>query len=257
MKRLWIILLLGPALIVDAQVPPGLSELLPPPLRNHYAPRAWLGLDVYKPDESIAVHLPKLPPGMGFVVRSVEKGGPAETAGLRELDVLWKLGDQMLVNEGQLAALLRLSKPGDEIMLTGFRGGKDLDVKLTLGESKTDSKPFPDSLVDGSILPQECGGPLRVRDIDVSAKLARYATEDGTAEISRIGETYKVKIVGPKEELIYEGDIASGGGLDQIPPDWKRRIYALRRGLDLALGGHLTTNRQPRPRVVPPREPKP
>jgi S1-C subfamily serine protease len=79
------------------------------------APRAWLGFHVSKPDESITAHLPALPPGIGFVIRLLGVGGPAENAGLRNFDVLWKFEDQMLVNEGQLAALLRLRKPGDEV----------------------------------------------------------------------------------------------------------------------------------------------
>lgn len=257
MKQLWIIpLVVGPAFMAVAETPPAVPTSSPHPTRHYHAPRAWLGLDVFKPDESITVHLPELPPGMGFVVRSVEKGGPAEAAGLRKLDVLWKLGDQMLVNESQLAALLRLSKPGEEIVLSGFRGGKDMEVKLTLGESKAAAQPFPDALVDGVILPQECHGPMRVRDIDISEKLARYTTDEGTATVWRTGNTHKVKIVGPDETLIYEGDVAASG-LDKIPSNWKRKVFALRRGLDLALEGGLSSNRQPRPRVVPPGEPKP
>ena len=89
-------------------------------------PRAWLGLEVSKPDETITAHLPDLPQGIGFVIRSIEKGGPAETAGLRDLDVICKFNDQLLVNESQLAALLRLANPGEEVKLTGFRAGKPL-----------------------------------------------------------------------------------------------------------------------------------
>ena len=69
------------------------------------------------------------------MVKSIDDGGPAQAAGLTEFDLLWKIGDQMLVNEAQLATLLRLSKPGEEVILAGFRGGKPLEVKLKLGEA--------------------------------------------------------------------------------------------------------------------------
>lgn len=228
------------------------ATLLPvqPRIRTPQAPQAWLGLQVSRPDESITAQLPSLPPGIGFVVRSIDTDGPAEAAGLREFDVLWKLGDQMLVNEGQLAALLRLSKPGDEIELAGFRAGQPLDVKLTLGEAPVGKFPFPGDLADAAILPGECGGPMRV--VNVAERLASYSTDAGRAEVRKEGAIYKVKIHGPKEEVIFDGDLPPGEALDAIPQEWRRRVHALRRGLDHALDGRMMPTRQPRPRVVPP-----
>lgn len=222
----------------------------PIPVRPPLPPRAWLGLQVSRPDETITAHLPSLPPGIGFVVKSIDEGGPAEAAGLQEFDVVWKLGDQMLVNEGQLAALLRLSKPGDEVVLATFRGGKPLEVKLKLGAAPLRKHPFPDELVDNSILPGACR--VRMSDFNLPNKSASYSTDEGRAEVRKDDEVYKVKIQGPKEELIYEGDLPEDGNLDKIPEGWRRRVHALRRGLDHALEGKMVPGRQPRPRVVPP-----
>jgi len=254
MKWLWVIaFLVGRAGSFAGE--PVVFQSPDPTVRVSRAPSAWLGLKVSRPDETITAHLPSLPPGIGFVVRSIDKDGPAETAGLREFDVLWKLGDQMLVNEGQLAALLRLSKPGDEITLSGFRAGKPLEAKLKLGVVPDAKRPFPGDLVDAAILPDECGGPMRV--VNVAEKLASYSNDEGRAEVRREGEHYRVKIEGPKNELIYEGELQRDGSPDKIPEEWKRRIYALRRGLDHALEGRMMPNRQPRPRVVPPAGSKP
>ncbi len=222
----------------------------PLPARFVRAPRSWLGLELAKPDESITAHLPGLPQGIGFVIRVVDTGGPADAAGLKEYDVLWKLGDQMLVNEGQLAALLRLSKPGDEVSLSGFRGGKPLEVKLKLGESPERNRVFPGSFVEESVLPGECPGPMRV--VNVAEKLASYRTDDGRVEVRKDGAVYKVKIKSPKEELIFDGETQGDGNVDQVPDAWKPRVLALCRGLDSALEGRMMPSRQPRPRVVPP-----
>ena len=227
--------------------PPALPAVILP-----QAPRAWLGLQLNKPDASITAQLPGLPPGIGFVVRSVDEGGPAAKAGLMEFDVLWKLGDQMLVNEGQLAALLRLHKPGDEIGFQGFRGGKVLNVSVTLGEAPTNLRMLPDSLVDDTLLASGCNGPMRV--INVSEKLASYSTDDGRVEVSRDGNSHLVKITGPEGETIYAGTIPPDGSLAEVPESWRRRVHALRRGLDHALEGRLAPVRQPRPRVIPPVE---
>jgi hypothetical protein len=227
----------------------------PPHVRFPVPPRAWLGLDVSKPEESITAHLPALPPGIGFVVRSIEKDGPAETAGLREFDVLWKLGDQMLVNESQLAALLRLSKPGDEVTLSGFRAGKPIEVKLKLGVAPARPHPVPGDLLDETILPGQCRGPIRV--VNISQKTASYSTDDGKLEVRREGEGYVVKIVSPKNEVIFDGGIPADGSIEGVPDDWKRRVYALRRELGRRLEEGYSPSRQPRPRVVPPVEEKP
>jgi hypothetical protein len=239
MKRILVFLLASFSVMAD--------ETPAPPQQ---APRAWLGLKVAKPDATITAHLPSLPPGIGFVVRSIDADGPAHAAGLREFDILWKIGDQMLVNEGQMAALLRLAKPGDEIALAAFRGGKPLEVTAKLGEAPPLQRGIPDDWLDAALMPGECGGPMRV--VNVSEKIATYANDEGRAEVRREGTVYLVKITGPDDSLIYEGELPSAGGLDQIPPSWKRRVYALRRGLDHALDSRLMPPRQPRPRVVPP-----
>lgn len=224
-----------------------------PVLRNPQAPHAWLGLEVAKPSATLTSQVPSLPPGMGFVVKSVDDNGPAKAAGLQEADLLWKLGDQMLVNEGQLAALLRLAKPSDEITLSGFRAGQPLEVKLKLGRAPIMKLPIAGD-VDAVLLPGDCGGPMRV--VNVAQRLATYATNEGTVVVRLEGDVYKIKIAGPKDEVIYQGDLPADGNLDQVPEAWRRRVHALHRGLNHALEDRVAPTRQPRPRVVPPADPK-
>lgn len=226
-----------------------------PVVRHHEssskkAPRAWLGLSVSKPDETITAHLPSLPPGVGFVVNSLDADGPAEAAGLRNLDLVWKLGDQMLVNEAQLATLLRLAKPGDEVVVSAFRAGKPLELKLTLGKAPKMTPSFGGEFAEAAILPGSCGGPMRV--VNVSEKSASFSADEGTATVQRDGELYRIRIDGPDEALIYEGDFSKEGGLDRIPEGWRRKVQVLCRTLDHAISGNTMTTRQPRPRVVPP-----
>ena len=242
-----------------APLPQPMPQALLPPqpvpqARNPQAPHAWLGLEVDKPSPTVTSQVPSLPPGMGFVVKSVDDNGPAKAAGLQASDLLWKLGDQMLVNEGQLAALLRMAKPSDEITLSGFRAGQPLEVKLKLGRAPLIKLPIAGD-VDAVLLPGDCGGPMRV--VNVAQRLATYTTDDGTVVVRLEGDVYQVKIAGPKDELIYQGDLPADGNLDQVPESWRRRVHALHRGLNHALEDRLTPTRQPRPRVVPPANPKP
>lgn len=218
------------------------------------APRAWLGLQVSKPDETVSAHVPSLPPGMGFLVKSIDENGPAEAAGLRELDLIARIGDQMLVNEAQLAALLRLSQPGEEIVISGYRGGKPLEVTLKLGAAPVLKRPFPGEMVEAAILPGACDGPMRV--INLAEKSASFSTDDGRATVRREGNVYILKIDGPNDESIFDGEISDADSLESIPKDWHRKVRVLCRTLDHALEGGTLPQRQPRPRVVPPAEPR-
>jgi hypothetical protein len=76
----------------------------------------------------------RLPRGVGLVVEHVEKGSPAEQAGVRQYDILQKLNDQLLINSHQLSVLVRTFKPGETVRLAVVREGKPQEVKATLAE---------------------------------------------------------------------------------------------------------------------------
>jgi hypothetical protein len=76
----------------------------------------------------------QLRPGIGLVVDHVTLDGPAEKAGLKPSDVVEKLDDQLLVNNQQLAVLVRTHKVGDEVKLSIIRAAKPQVVTVTVGE---------------------------------------------------------------------------------------------------------------------------
>jgi hypothetical protein len=247
--KFWLILV---AFLCLAVVPLAVAESAALESRcsaSKHAPRAWLGLRVSKPDDSITAHIPQLPAGTGFVVVSVDTAGPAEAAGVADYDLLWKLGDQMLVNEAQLATLLRLFQPGEEVTLAVFRAGKPIEIKLKLGTAPPPKIPFPGDLVDSSLLPGACGGPMRV--VNIAEKSAKFSDDHGSAMVRRSGEGYHVQIIGPNEETAYEGEISKRDGFAAVPEVWQRKIQVLCRSLDQVLDGKADSGREARPRVLP------
>lgn len=215
--------------------------------------QAWLGLKISKADPTTTAHIPGLPPGIGFIVKSIDEGGPAYAANLAAFDVLWKLGDQMLVNEAQLATLLRLSKPGDEVQLSIFRAGRLMEVKLKLGDLPLGKDGFSNELAENAILPTE-GSPMRV--VNVAERTATYSTEEGKAVLRREGDAYLLVIKGKDDETIFEGDVTEKASYMEVPKAWQRRVWALKRGLDHAIEGNMIPVRPPRPRVVTPPVPR-
>jgi hypothetical protein len=204
-----------------------------------------LGLSLKKPDPMVTAQLPNFHEGMGFLVAEVEEGGPASKAGVQVHDIIWKMGDQMLVNKAQLATLLRLRQAGDKVEFSGFRSGKSQLFKVKLGEPK--SHDSGDLALDES--PFEEGGVTRV--INSSEMFAKTTVSDGEAELIKKGEEYQLKINDNKQKPIFKGTIPAGGSLDGVPPAWKIRVASLKRALDQAISGELPAVR-PRPRVVPP-----
>lgn len=71
--------------------------------------------------------------GTGLVVTMVSPGSPA-TDVLKAHDVIVKLDDQLLIEQRQLAVLIRNHKEGDEVAVTYIRGGKEATAKVKLAK---------------------------------------------------------------------------------------------------------------------------
>lgn len=105
----------------------------------------YLGVSVVPAGETITAQL-KLPRNTGLVIVYVDMESPSAKV-LEKNDVLHKLNDQLLVNPDQLAVLVKMFKPGDEISLSLFRAGTPLTLKVKLGERR--------------IIPEEMSGSFR------------------------------------------------------------------------------------------------
>lgn len=78
----------------------------------------------------------KLPTNVttGVVIGSIENGSPADKAGLKEFDVIYKLDDQKINNTVELRKYLYEHKqPGDKVKVSVYRNGQPKTFTLTLG----------------------------------------------------------------------------------------------------------------------------
>lgn len=67
---------------------------------------------------------------------AIAEDSPAEAAGLKEGDIVTKIGDDSITQADPLARLVKRYNPGDKVKLTILRGGQEQKVELTLGEFK-------------------------------------------------------------------------------------------------------------------------
>ena len=70
----------------------------------------------------------------GALVNSVEKGGPADKAGIEASDVILKFDGKAVNNSVDLPRIVAQTKPGSKVTVQLWRKGASKDVTLTVGE---------------------------------------------------------------------------------------------------------------------------
>ncbi|MDP4284815.1 MAG: PDZ domain-containing protein [Bacteroidota bacterium] len=76
----------------------------------------------------------------GALIKSVTKGSSAEKGGLKEQDIITKVGDKTITTPEDLAETIRSYKPGDDVNISLLRDGKKKNLEVTLG--KTNDNPM-------------------------------------------------------------------------------------------------------------------
>ena len=79
----------------------------------------------------------------GALVAGVEKGTPAESAGLKVDDIITAVNGKSLVQENSLRYVLTQYKPGDAVKLTVMREKKELSLSVTLATRPQLLNPKP------------------------------------------------------------------------------------------------------------------
>ena len=94
--------------------------------------RGFLGITPFNLTAAVAGQL-SVPVEEGIVVVGVVRGSGADAAGLREEDVIVRLGDEPIVNTGELSKFLLAHPPGETVDLGYYRGGSLVTTEITLG----------------------------------------------------------------------------------------------------------------------------
>jgi putative serine protease PepD len=75
----------------------------------------------------------------GAQVQDISNGSTADSAGLRNGDVITKVDDQLISGSNSLVATVRSYRPGDKVQLTYVRDGDTKTVELTLDSDASSS----------------------------------------------------------------------------------------------------------------------
>ena len=120
---------MGFALSIN-EVKPIVEELIS---KGHVS-RPYMGVTInsqYQVDESTAEKY-EIP--MGIQIADVMKGGPAERAGLRAGDIIYKVNDTLIQSFDDLSDIIDNCKVGDTLRVLADRNGQKITANVTLAE---------------------------------------------------------------------------------------------------------------------------
>lgn len=105
----------------------------PPPDRPDApaAPRVMLGVHMEEPDLALCRHL-QLDPGTSTMIVGVFEGLPAQSAGLREFDVIIAIDGEQPADPLSIRRMLSDREPGDVLTLDVIQSGERQTVELSL-----------------------------------------------------------------------------------------------------------------------------
>ena len=116
--------------------------------------------------------------GEGVFVTGVPAGGSANAAGIKKGDIITKVNGTNVTNGPELQEQITRFKPGDKILLTYKRAGKENTVNLTLK-----NKAGNTDIVKNSSIMDQIGGELE----NVDKKVAAANELSGGVVVKKIG----------------------------------------------------------------------
>jgi serine protease Do len=181
--------------------------------------RGWLGVYIQDVDRDIREAM-DLKSKKGVLIRDVVDDSPAEEAGVEQEDVIIEFDGKSVRNTSQFTKLVRGTSPGEEVVLTLIRDGKEKTITVVLGKLPK-SKDFfgfgPDDFLGEAkklkpraySLTYFSGSRIGVGVQDLTEQLADYfGVEDGEAVlITEVDEDMPAHEAGLKAgDVVVEAD---------------------------------------------------
>jgi serine protease Do len=147
---------------------------------------ARLGVAVQEVNQALADSF-KLDKPEGALVAGVEKGSPADKAGLKPGDVVHSVNGQPVVASGDLPAALGTANPGDKVQLQVLRQGQQIEMTATLASAS--EKVAGAAAEQGPAAQGRLGLALRPLDRDEQRELGQpgLLVEDVAGAAARAG----------------------------------------------------------------------
>jgi len=104
-------------------------------IQQGYFSRPYMGIQFQPISPDIAAQY-NLPAKWGVYIMKVSENSPASKAGLKQGDIITKIGDVPIDETHSYVNTLFTYKPGDQTGLTVLRDGREIQIQITLGEAE-------------------------------------------------------------------------------------------------------------------------
>lgn len=198
--------------------------------------RALLGIQIQDVDGKLA-DAKGLKVTRGIYVARVNEDGAAESAGIKEGDVIVKLGEKNVSTTSELQELVARNRPGDKIDVTVNRDGKEKTLTATLKNIKGEITPMKKepvilNKVLGIELAEVDKGELKKLNIDSGVKIKKILAgkikeETNIKEGFVITAIDKRKITKPSDVEMVVTDRSGGILIEGVYPNGEKAYYAL------------------------------
>ncbi|MFT0850699.1 DegQ family serine endoprotease [Achromobacter sp. F4_2707] len=138
--------------------------------------RGRIGVQIGTVSEEVAKAI-GLPKAMGAMVSNVERGGPADKAGVRSGDVITRFDGRDINHMSDLPRLVGDTKPGTRASMELWRKGKTVTVKVMVGEMPSTDEDQARPSDKQEAVPADALG-LTVGEVSAAAR-AQYQFEGG------------------------------------------------------------------------------
>ncbi|NOZ60583.1 MAG: Do family serine endopeptidase [Calditrichaeota bacterium] len=190
-------------------------------IKKGYVVRGYLGVIIQPVDEDMAEAF-GLKSGKGALISSVQKGTPAEKAGLKERDIVVAIDGHPVKDNTELQLKVADYEPGTTVKLKVFRDGKYLTVPVKLGQRPGDHP------VSESKEPQVEKLGIHITNL-APAMAQRYGFEDSergvlVTSVERTSQAYR--------KGIREGDLITAINQTKIKSvrDYDRYMRKVKKG---------------------------
>ena len=140
-----------------------------------------------------------LPKAGGALVNSVEKGGPAEKAGVEAGDIIIKADGRDVHTSQELPRIITAIKPGAKVALTVWRKGAQKEFSVVVAELKEDPAAAPTR--KGGPAPKEKAKPNRM------GLVLSDLTDEQKKELEVKGGVLVEDVTGPVRGNVQPGDV--------------------------------------------------
>jgi len=205
-------------------------------VKKEEGPRPFIG--VYPVDMDKARQEALDYKGEGVLVEDVVGGGPAEKAGIKAGDIIFRIDKEMIDGEKDFRAYIRDHEVGETVHVFLYRDKKEMEIPVELGKRKEDSFTINVPSIEWTTESDADHGFLGVESMTLDDQLAEYFGVKEGALVQKVVSESPAEKAGVKagDVIVKFGDanVSGSDGLREAirshKPEEKVDMKLMRKG---------------------------